>query len=49
MCKIGRVYDWKSERLEGVRLGGCRIESVGLEGCRIGMCGFMDYTGSIIL
>ena len=30
-CRNGRVWDWKSERLEGVGL-----EGVGLEGCRIG-------------
>ena len=38
-CKIGRVYYWKNERLEGVGLEGCRIgrvkdwKSVRLEDC----------------
>ena len=41
------MKDWKSERLEGFRIG-YRVESVELKGCRIGMCDFMDYTGSII-
>ena len=41
-CKIGRVKDWKSERLKGVGLGGCSIESVGLGGCRIESVGLEE-------
>ena len=37
-CKIGRVYNWKSARLEECResLISVRLEGEGLKGCWIG-------------